>query len=258
MLKTGHDLSDEEIRSRYGTLLHRGCQGPELIERVLALAGDLSGLKVLDVGCGKGELLTEISRRYARGELYGVDFSTGRIREAAQGVGLMVSLAEADIQRGLPFRARAFDRVFCTDTLEHLRQPESCLREIWRVLKPDGRVILSVPNATGFAPFHRLGPFIPGRWLRGKLLPYEHPSNTDQPIDTCFVYREIMELVRAGEFDVEGMRGYRYLRYLQMLPVVRDIYRCIYGVVESVLPRLTGERFAYIVLMRCRKRAGDA
>lgn len=258
MLKTGHHLSDEEIRSGYEALVGRGGLGGEFVERVLALAGDLTGQKVLDVGCGKGELLAEIGARFPGSDLSGVDFSTARLRDASRRVGLRVTLKEADIQKALPFPDASFDRIFCTETLEHLKDPHRCLREMGRILKADGRAILTVPNATGFAPFHRLGSLIPGRWLRGKLLPYEHPSNTDQPIDTCFTFQEILRLVRAGGFDVEATRGYRHFRYLQMLPVVRDLYRWIYPGVEWALPKLCGERFAYNLLLRCRKTGREA
>jgi ubiquinone/menaquinone biosynthesis C-methylase UbiE len=257
MLKTGHHLSDEEIRSGYEALVGRGGLGPEFIERVLALAGDSTGLKILDVGCGKGELLAEICARFPASEVHGVDFSTARLRDASRRVGLQVALKEADIQKALPFPDASFDRIFCTETLEHLKEPHRCLREMGRVLKADGRMILTIPNASGFAPFNRLGPLIPGRWLRGKLLPYEHPSNTDQPIDTCFAFKEIMELVRVGGFEVEAAAGYRYFRYLQMLPAVRDVYRWIYPGVEWALPKLCGERFAYNLLLRCRKARRD-
>lgn len=256
MIKTGHHLSDEEIRARYDALSHRGCLGPEFVEKVLALAGDLNGFVILDVGCGKGELLGEVAAWYPTAALYGADFSAARLGDAVRRGGSRVTLVEADIQRSLPFRDAFFDRVFCTNTLEHLKDPERCLREIVRILKPDGRAILTLPNATGFAPFHRLGAFIPGRWLRGKLLPYEHPCNTDQPIDTLFEYREVLDLVRAGGLDVEAVRGDRYFRYLQMLPLLRTLYAWLYPVVERVMPRVRGERFAYILLLRCRKLRG--
>lgn len=254
MLKTGHHLSDDEIRVGYEALPHRGSLGPEFIRRVLELAGILTGLRILDVGCGKGELLEEITARCAECDLFGVDFSTTRLREASHRVGLRVTLVEADIQKALPFPQAFFDRIFCTETLEHLKAPERCLREIARVLRADGRAILTVPNATGFAPFHRLGSLIPGRWLRAKFLPYEHPSNTDQPIDTCFGYREIVALVQAGGFEIEALRGYRYFRYLQMLPLLRKPYGKVYPAVEWVMPRIGGVRFAYNLLLRCRKR----
>jgi SAM-dependent methyltransferase len=255
MLKTGHDRSDEEIRACYETLARLGGLGAEFFQRVLTLAGDLKGLKILDVGCGRGELLAEIAGRCADCGLYGVDVSIPRLRNVPPPIAAKVRLVTADLQKPLPFHDAVFDRVFCTETLEHLRVPERCLREIVRVLRPDGRLILTLPNATGFAPFHRLGFLIPGRWLRAKLLPYEHPYNTDQPIDTCFVYREIMDLVRRGGLEIEAVCGYRYFRYLQMLPVVRDLYRRIYPMVEWLMPKVGGVGFAYNLLLRCR-RAG--
>jgi SAM-dependent methyltransferase len=253
VLKTGHDLSPAEIRARYEGLGHRGGLGPEFVARVLALAGPLGGLHVLDVGCGYGDLLAEIGRREPGAVLHGVDLALSRVAGAARRLGPRVRLAEADIQGALPYAAAAFDRVFCTETLEHLRAPERCLAEILRVLRPDGRVVLTVPNATGFAPFHVLGPLIPGRWLRSRLLPYEHPANTDQPIDTCFGYGEILALVEGAGLTVEAAAGWRYFRYLQMLPLARDGYRAVYPLVERVLPRIGGTRFAYNLLLRCRR-----
>ena len=126
------------------------------------------------------------------------------------------------------------------------------------VLAPGGRLVLSVPNATGFAPFHRLGALVPGAWLRGKLLPYEHPANTDQPIDTCWTYGEILALVRAGGFAVDACDGLAYFRYLEMLPVLRDAWRPVVPAAERLLPRLGAHRFAYHVLLRCRPADAEA
>ena len=252
MLKTGHHLSDDEIRDGYEALTHRGDLGPEFLRRVLLLAGSLDGLSILDIGCGKGALLAEIAVRQENCNLYGVDFSFTSLQEASNRVTTDAALMAADIQ-ALPFPENFFDRIFCTETLEHLKHPEACLQELTRVLKSDGVAIITIPNATGFAPFHALGLFIPGRWLRSKLLPYEHPSNTDQPIDTCYVYDEILELMRAGGFKIDDIEGYRYFRYLQMLPVVRNIYRSIYPLMERLLPKIKGVRFAYNLLLRCSK-----
>ena len=163
---------------------------------------------------------------------------------------------DADLGAPLPLVDRAFEVVFCTEVLEHLEDPVRCLRELRRVLVPGGRLVLSVPNATGFAPFHRLGRLVPGAWLRGKLLPYEHPANTDQPIDTCWTYDEIVALVRAGGFAIDARDGLAYFRYLEMLPVLRDAWRPVAPAAERLLPRLGGRRFAYHVLLRCRPADG--
>jgi SAM-dependent methyltransferase len=253
VLKTGHQLDDAAIRARYERLGHRGGLGHAFARRVVALAGR-PGHRVADIGCGTGELLGELAAMWPDSELVGVDFAASRLRAAAAAAP-PVTLVDADLGAPLPFGDAAFDTVFCTEVLEHLKDPVGALREIRRVLAAGGRLTLSVPNATGFAPFHRLGGLVPGAWLRGKLLPYEHPLVTDQPIDTCFVYREIVDLVRAAGFTIELVRGYRYFRYLEMLPVVRDLYTPVTPLLERALPRVGGVRFAYNLLLRCRKAA---
>ena len=250
MLETGHDLPDAEIVARYDRLPHVGDLGPEFRRRVFEVAGELGQARVLDVGCGRGELLAAVRRRWPTASVHGVDVSVVRIRQAPAGV--RERAVAADIVRAAPFRDRSFDRVFCLETLEHLKDPRRCLREIVRLLAPGGRVILSVPNATGFSPFHRLGRLLPGRWLRGKLLPYEHPANTEQPIDTCFRFGEILDLVRASGLEVEAIHGGRYFRYLEMLPGTRRLYPWLGHVLERAMPPLGGVRFAYNLALRCR------
>lgn len=252
MLKTGHHLSDGEIRARYDWLPHLGGLGPEFLRRVLDVAGDLSGLRVLDIGCGRGELLAEIARRWPAASLYGLDLSAARVAGAGARSAVRVGLVTADIGLAAPFAASSFDRVFCLETLEHLKRPDHCLREIVRLLRADGRAILSVPNAAGFAPFHRLGGVLPGRWLKGKLLPYEHPANTGQPIDTCFGFAEIVALVRGADLEIEAIDGWRYFRYLEMLPGTRRLYPWLGRVLEHTMPRVGGVRFAYNLIVRCR------
>ena len=251
MLKTGHERSDRDIRAGYARLHHRGGLGPEFLRRVISLA-IAPAARLIDVGCGTGDLLAALAARFPRSELHGVDISTARVRRPLRD-GRRVRVADADVQSGLPFRTSTFDGAFCTEVVEHLKQPQRGLEEILRVLRPGGWAVVTVPNGTGFAPFHRLGRLVPGRWLRGKLLPYEHPLVTDQPIDTCFVYREIVDLVRAAGFTIELVRGYRYFRYLEMLPVVRDVYTPLTPWLERTLPRVGGVRFAYNLLLRCRK-----
>jgi 2-polyprenyl-3-methyl-5-hydroxy-6-metoxy-1,4-benzoquinol methylase len=120
------------------------------IEQLVRLAGErhvrffLSGLapgaRVLDVGCGRGVLLSEIARRGF--EAHGVE----RSEEAARGadprarIHIAPSLADA----ALP--ASSFDEVIVWHVLEHLRDPRATLAEIHRVLRPGGTLIVAVPN----------------------------------------------------------------------------------------------------------------
>lgn len=118
----------------------------------LAVAGIAPGMQVLDVGCGRGEVLRHIARMEARA--FGLDYATAAVRlsrqvavrEADQGHALGVY--QADAQR-LPFPTAAFDRVLMLDIVEHLYpvELERALAEAYRVLVPGGRIVVhTAPN----------------------------------------------------------------------------------------------------------------
>lgn len=99
------------------------------------VAGQIpSGHLVLDAGAGDSRY-----RSLFEGQYYvGVD--------AAVGKGLQYGGLDAlsDLE-ALPFPDKTFDAALCMNVLEHVRQPDACLREIYRVLKPQGVVYLMVP-----------------------------------------------------------------------------------------------------------------
>jgi ubiquinone/menaquinone biosynthesis C-methylase UbiE len=74
----------------------------------------------------------------------------------------MVSLSKGNAQ-SLPFATASFDKVICSEVLEHLQDPDIALKEIARVLKPGGRALISIPNEplinTLKSMFQKLGIF---------------------------------------------------------------------------------------------------
>lgn len=113
--------------------------------------GDLHGREVLDVACGTGEWLAEVSRRGAR--VAGVDISGRAVAQCRS------RLPEAEIHEGvaeyLPFDDGRFDIVTCLGSLEHFLDQPAALREMRRVAKADANLLVLVPNA-GFLT-RRLG-----------------------------------------------------------------------------------------------------
>ncbi len=105
---------------------------------------------LLDLGCNVGELLGAAARLYPELKLAGVDVNGTAIETAR------CNLAHADLRQcdgpALPFAAAAFDYVTCIEVLEHIPQAarRATLREVWRVLKPGGRLILRCPHAGVF------------------------------------------------------------------------------------------------------------
>lgn len=105
------------------------------------------GLSVLDVGCGPGYVTAELARRVGEGGwVVGVDINemfitTARAHAEENGVGRIASFQQADFPP-LPFPDRAFDRVLCKNVLEYVDSAGETLKEMARVLKGGGRVLV--------------------------------------------------------------------------------------------------------------------
>jgi ubiquinone/menaquinone biosynthesis C-methylase UbiE len=118
------------------------------LEQAFDVAGVASGMKVLDVGCGRGEILRHCAERGAKA--YGVDYSAVAVRiasELASDGGTVVAMADAKV---LPFTDASFDRILMFDLVEHLHpwELQQALAEARRVLQPRGRLIIhTAPNA---------------------------------------------------------------------------------------------------------------
>jgi 2-polyprenyl-3-methyl-5-hydroxy-6-metoxy-1,4-benzoquinol methylase len=98
------------------------------------------GARVLDVGCGRGVHLAALADRGF--EVHGFEVS-GR---ASRGIDPRAKLAIAPDLAQVGYPGRFFDQVILWHVLEHLRDPVGTLREVRRVLRPGGRLIVAVPN----------------------------------------------------------------------------------------------------------------
>ena len=110
----------------------------DLIEEIQKLP---SG-KILDVGCGNGNLFTYLpDDRY---ELFGVDFSNNMIAEAENRCGDTATFMVADAEK-LPFDDDSFDMIICNASFHHYIHPTAVLMEMNRVLKDDGKILIGDP-----------------------------------------------------------------------------------------------------------------
>jgi SAM-dependent methyltransferase len=166
----------------------------EYVRRWLnALPGDT---RVLDAGCGEGVLVDEFADRL-------------RI------IGLDVSYSSDRVTRGsltaLPYADGEFDRALCLDVLEHLsfdEQPRA-LAELFRILKPGGQLLVSVPN---LAHLQSRVQFL----LRGRLIrtasELKHPG--DRPAG------DYIAIARRAGFTLEARTG-----IFPTIPVVTRLIR---------------------------------
>ena len=110
------------------------------------------GQSVLDVACGTGAVATGAAARVgATGSVTGVDNNPGMLAVASARSRHEVRWQEADAQL-LPFPGRSFDRVICQLGLQYFPDRLAAVREMHRVLRPGGRVVVSVWRDLNHSP----------------------------------------------------------------------------------------------------------
>lgn len=133
-----HDIDQYYARASW---LIRWVEGRRL-KLVRHLLDARPGHRVLEVGCGGGHVL----RMFRECVLTGVDVSGEMIARARRNLaGLNVTLLKGQLDQ-LPLPEGGFDRIICTEVLEHVVNPEALLAGMRRLLAPGGRAVVTIPN----------------------------------------------------------------------------------------------------------------
>ncbi len=133
---------------------------------------DLTGNeKVLEVGCGRGFYLRVLKSVWPNLEVTGIDLNPKYLKKAKEFIGgLRVDLRVANATK-LPFKDKTFDRIIATEILEHISDDEKTISEMFRVLKPGGIIMVTVPSKNY--------PFLwdPLNWILERTVGWHLPSN---------------------------------------------------------------------------------
>ena len=169
-----------------------------LASRLLEMAGDVSGKRVLDAGCGEGHLARLFARHGA--EVVAVDISPQMLhlaRTFEEQDRLAIEYVEADLAEGLPCNRGAFDLAIANMVLEDCEDHVGVLAGIAEALNPDGRLLLSFNNPYAVA-------------ARGKVDDYFRSGALAQTFGTeqvryevPFYYRSFEDLMSA--FRQQGL-----------------------------------------------------
>lgn len=133
--------TEEYFRSFDALREEDGCEPPALSERIHGYSRS-NGLNILDVGCGNGYVLLQYARHGAT--VTGVDLTSTAIelsRKRFDLAGVRGTFVEIDGEK-LPFPDGHFDLVCSMGVLHHISNPKPIINEIYRVLKPGGRIII--------------------------------------------------------------------------------------------------------------------
>ena len=156
------------------------------------------GSRVLDLGCGSGELLAHLrDARQCSG--YGVEIADANVLACVQ---RGVNVLQLDLEEGLAmFADRSFDVVLQLDTMQHLRNTERMLRETARV----GRVgIVSFPN---FAHWPNRLHVAAGRMPVTRVLPYEWYDTPNIRVGTFADFEVLARRDGLRILDAFGIEG---------------------------------------------------
>jgi 2-polyprenyl-6-hydroxyphenyl methylase / 3-demethylubiquinone-9 3-methyltransferase len=105
------------------------------------------GYNIVDVGCGDGYYLHLLSNLGIKLQLTGMDVDPNALKSAKANLkGKDVKLINADLLQKLPFSPGTFDRAVMSEVAEHLQSDVKGLKEVNRILKKDGVLVLTVPN----------------------------------------------------------------------------------------------------------------
>jgi ubiquinone/menaquinone biosynthesis C-methylase UbiE len=184
--------------------------------------------KVLDAGCGLGYLLSRL--KLPAELLYGIDVGPGALKVAKAWVE-GGNFCLGDVTK-IPYESNTFDYLTCTEILEHLPEEmgEDAVRECYRVLKPGGVALFTVPNGKGV--------------LGGYFCAHVR----------FFTFKSITNLLKGAGFEV--FSGQKFGLYIAMVSrFISFIYNALglYVPVTPVLNINVPEFMSMAFFIECRK-----
>ena len=170
---------------------------------VLALDNVHKNKTILEVGCGRGDFSILLSKQGAR--VKAIDFSLTVI-EAVHKKNLAhktdVNFVVADAQN-IPFQDNGFDLIYSFECLEHIAEPQLMLNECYRVLKPNGKIVLTTENYSNAIAYAFL-------YYKLRRIPFDSGSGI-QPIENFFLFWKVKKMFLKAGFKKIVFFGSHYV-----------------------------------------------
>lgn len=167
------------------------------------LPADLTGLRVLDAGCGTGHFSAAAAARGA--DLVSFDIGLNLLKiTAGRAEGVRV---QGDAQR-LPFADGSFDVVLSSEMVEHVPDPGQAVRELCRVVRPGGTLALTTPNWT---------------WVWSVRIANALGLRPYKGLENWLGYAELRRLVEGAGLRVTRQYGFHFwpFQFRPLLPLLR-------------------------------------
>jgi len=198
-------------------------------EALIYLASNISGKRVLEIGCGNGRVLYTLRNNFKA--LYGMEISDIRAKAAAETLaGLNANIIEASIEEDLKYEDNFFDLVIWADVIEHVIDLWKAMENIKRITAKGGILITTTPNVAK----------IKGRirFLFGKF-----PSTSGK--DEGFAIRD-NEMFDGGHLHYFTFSMLRKLYHKYDFKPIRLIGFGRFGALHNIYPELLSSSVAIV------------
>src|SRR3989344_1071035 len=189
-------VTKKDIELGYDAIAEKMYVSEDYYNDMLAIERDFRG-DILEAGVGQGTVLKKISERGGKNikSLTGIDLSS-RLLEMAKKIIPQAKLVKGDAE-AMPFPDKSFDFVVMVGVFPYLLDVDKALAEVKRVLRSDGKFIVTVPNR---------------KWILFEN--YIKSRRNIQPVeDRFFDFEEMKGLLEKHDFSVIGYRGADALRF---------------------------------------------
>lgn len=162
--------------------------------------------KILDIGCGAGYFLFMTLERYRKQgfnpTVVGIDISDNQLsymvqRMAKEGVDAVAVHASGEY---LPFPDNSFDLITCSEVIEHVRNPDRALQDMYRILKPGGLLLISTPSITAEEWWARI--LKPFSFVYKKVTGYKRQEGPEEGYEVPWRAKEFRGALQGANFDI--------------------------------------------------------
>lgn len=215
-----HHSSDDDITTSWHQFVKTNLQ-----------QGDVDQKQILEIGCGRGGFSHYLATLpYKPAQLFACDYSEAALDIARAKYGKNEITWKQENIMALSFPDQSFDTAISCETIEHVPHPDKAIQEIYRVLKPGGRLLLTCPSY--FNPF---GIWCVYRWMIGK--PF---TEGGQPYVNYILMPRVYWWLKSTGFTVEKFKTSEFI-------IPARVPKHFYDEATPWWLRIFGHRTCYIV-----------
>ena len=179
--------------------------------------------KILDIGCSHGKEVIKITKAVEKPQIWGIDIDNHAISLAKK---LKIKTIKYNIENGLPLKSNFFDIVIANQIIEHILDVDRLIKEIKRVLKPSGYLLISTENLSswhnlvalflGWQAFSQHISYLKNIGNPQRLARYTNYDKSGMHIK-IFTPRGLKELLELHGFEIEEFYGAGYYPFSSLV-----------------------------------------